>query len=517
MSGSDAKGREGPRVGIASLGALVFASLPMCVDPAIHNVAVVIAAGDLRMTGAERALAASIGTLCIAAAILATGSLGDRLGRKKIMLAGLLVAMVGGIVTALAPSPLVFDLGRALSGVGFAASFGLSFALLRSIAPAPQALARVVARWLAFQTLGIVLLAVVGGYLAGVSWRAAYLLGPAVAVVAFVLCLRAVPEAREEASGPFDAIGLALVAAGLVCTLYGVSNAASAGWLNVRVLGPLGVGLLLLVAFATWEWRAAAPAFPIRAFTDRDLLVGALSGIAFNIADSSTALQLSLLWQYVYRYTPFQASLGLLPFIAACILAAGVAGWLVAKGVSLRLLVGGGLGAMAAALASMALADATTGYAFFVVPLVIGGVGLMMTQTPTANIFVGKAPPALVGALGSSRTAFGQFGFALGLSISSSLLYGLFTPLLRRDLERAGATPAAQEQASAIVQQYIRTGNAPGHDPQVVQEVIAAGTAAYLSSYRASLLVMACLIAAIAVLCAWLLRPREVQHGGEKL
>ena len=101
----------------AALLALVGASLPMNLDPAIHNIAVVAAGNALHMTGAERSLAASIGTLCTAAAILATSSLGDRLGRKKVMLAGLLVTLAGGIITALAPNAVVFALGRVLSGV----------------------------------------------------------------------------------------------------------------------------------------------------------------------------------------------------------------------------------------------------------------------------------------------------------------------------------------------------------------------------------------------------------------
>ena len=155
-------------------------------------------------------------------------------------------------------------LGRVLSGVGFAASFGLSFALLRAIALEPDALARSVAKWLALQTLAIVLLCVAGGYLAGVNWRAAYLVGPAVGVLALVWSLKVVPEARDPAVGRFDAVGLVLVAVGLVSALYAVSNAASAGWVSARVLIPLLAGLVVLIAFGVWEWRSANPAFPIR-------------------------------------------------------------------------------------------------------------------------------------------------------------------------------------------------------------------------------------------------------------
>jgi predicted MFS family arabinose efflux permease len=402
----------------------------------------------------------------------------------------------------------MFAVGRALSGVGFAASFGLSFALLRAVAPEPDALAKAVAKWLALQTLGIVVLCLVGGYLAGVSWRAAYLLGPAVGILAMFWCLKVVPEARDPSAGRFDGVGLILVALGLVATLYAVSNAASAGWGSARVLVPLVGGLVLLALFGVWEWRAAEPAFPIRSFADPELLVGALSGIGFNVGNAVVAIQLSLLWQYVYRFKPFDVSLGQLPFIVACIGAASWAGSLVARGVSMRLLVPGGLFAMAASLATMAFAQESTPYVLFVVPLLVAGAGLMLTQTPTANVFVAKPAPALVGAIGSSRTAFGQFGFALGLALSSSLIYGMFSPQLRQRLHEAGATPGEQAQAIGILQSYVQTGDTERFDAKLVQEVVASGTSAYLASYRVTMLVMAALIAVVAVLCLWLLPKR---------
>ncbi len=496
-------------VGGSALLALVGASLPMNLDPAIHNIAVVAAGNTLHMTGADRSLAASIGTLCAAASIMATGSLGDRIGRKRVMLLGLLVTLAGGLVTALASNTALFVLGRALSGVGFAASFGLSFALLRAVAPEPEALARAVAKWLALQTLGIVVLCILGGYLAGVNWRAAYLLGPVVGVAALVWCLKAVPEAKDPTTGRLDIVGLILVAVGLVSTLYAVSNAASAGWGSSKVLVPMAVGLVGLAGFAWWEWRCEHPAFPIRSFADPELLAGAVSGIGFNIGNAVVAIQLSLLWQYVYRYTPFEVSLGQLPFIAACIVAASWAGGLVARGVAMRLMIPGGLVAMAAALAAMAFAGEKTPYLVFVVPLVVAGIGMMLTQAPAANVFVAKPPPALVGAIGSSRTAFGQFGFALGLALSSSLIYGMFSPLLRQRLDHAGATPGEQAQAIGILQSYVQTGNTDRFDAKLVHEVIANGTTAYLSSYRVTMLVMAGLIILIAALSYWILARKK--------
>lgn len=509
--GEEATGQvsaEGNGPSWKALLGLVGASVPMEIDPVIHNIAVVAASNQLAMSGGDRALAASLATLCIAAFILTTGSLGDRFGRRRVMLLGLAVAAAGGAISAVAGSTPVYLAGRAISGVGFAASFGLSFALLPAIASGPQALARAVATWLGLQTACLVGLSLIGGYLAGLEWRIGYLLSPVVALLALAWCWKTVPEARESRSGDFDAIGLALVAIGLVATLYGISNAASAGWGQARVLLPLLGGLVVLAAFALWEARHPQPAFPIRIFGDPQLLAGAVTSIGFNAAIAVIGLQLSLLWQYVYRYTPLEVSLGELPIILACIASAAWVGALVARGVPMRRLVVSGLLALAAMLAVLAFAGRTTPYWLFVGPLVVAGVAVMLAQTPAANAFVAKAPPALVGAIGSSRTAFGQFGYALGLALSSSLLYGMFSPLLRERLSAAGASPAEQAQAIGILRTWVQTHSAAGFDARLVHEVVENGTVAYLESYRLTLLAMAALLAVLAGLSFWILSRR---------
>jgi predicted MFS family arabinose efflux permease len=475
----------------------------------VHNIAFVGAANSLGLSGDQRSLVASIGTLCIAASILATGSLGDRAGRKKIMLGGLLLATFGSVVTALAQNTATFTLGRVLSGVGYAASFGLAFALLRAVAPEAAQLSKAVARWLALQTFGVVVLGLLGGYLAGVGWRVAYCLPGVIAVLSFFYCMFAVPEARADDVGPFDTVGLSLVAIGLVSTLYGVSNSASAGWGNARVLVPMGIGLAVLVAFVLWELRLQQPAFPVRLFADSEMAMAGLTGVAFNLGNAVMILQLSLLWQYLYRYSPFKVSVLLTPFSVASIVGASWVGSLLARGVANRILIPAGLLSVAAAIAFMGFASPSTPYFFFLVPLLFAGVGLMFAQTPAARLFVSKSPPNLVGALGSSRTFFGQFGFALGLALSSSILYGLLGPDLRARLVAAGAAPAELAQATGIVQSYIHVGSARQFNPQVVHAVLDQARAAYFSSYRVMMLVMAGVIALIAALIYWRLPNRN--------
>jgi hypothetical protein len=187
-------------------------------------------------------------------------------------------------------------------------------------------------------------------------------------------------------------------------------------------------------------------------------------------------------------------------------------GSLLARGVANRILISLGLWAVAASIVFMGFASASTPYLFFLAPLMLAGVGLMFAQTPAARLFVSKSPPDLVGALGSSRTFFGQFGFALGLALSSSILYGLLGPSLHARLVSAGAAPAELVQATGIVQSYIHVGSAKAFNPQIVYQVLNEARAAYLSSYRIMMLIMAAAIALIGGLIYWRL-PSGKSHA----
>jgi predicted MFS family arabinose efflux permease len=207
--------------------------------------------------------------------------------------------------------------------------------------------------------------------------------------------------------------------------------------------------------------------------------------------------------EYLYRYSPFKVSFCLMPFSVASILGAAWVGSLLARGVANRILIPLGLLAVAASIVFMGFASASTPYLFFLAPLMLAGVGLMFAQTPAARLFVSKSPPDLVGALGSSRTFFGQFGFALGLALSSSILYGLLGPTLHARLVSAGAAPSELAQAVGIVGSYIHVGSAKAFNPQVVYQVLNEARAAYLSSYRIMMLIMAGVIALIGGLIYW--------------
>jgi MFS family permease len=482
----------------AALVALTAASCLQVVDPTANNIAIVGASVDLEMTSSARAFAASVGTLSLAAFILTTGALGDRLGRRKVMLAGLVVAIVGGVLTAIAPTTAVFILGRAVTGVGIAASFGLSFALLREVLP--NQIPKAVAFWLAGQTAAALVLGVVAGWMAGFGWRFGYLAMPIVAVLALLMCLRGLPEAKADSVGAFDYVGLGSIAVSLIGLIYGLSNAASYGWGSTQVLVPVLVGLVFMALFIWWENRIEAPAFPVKLFKDPELAGSVAVGFSFNMWQAVVMIQLSMLWQYVYQYTPLQVSLGQLPMSLAMVVGAVIAGRLLSRGIpaSLNLIIGHVL--LIGTMVMFGFSTTTSPYVFFAIPMIVGGFARMLNETTMGQFFVAKPPPALTGAMASSKTAIGQTSFALGTALSSTFLFGQYGRGIAEAFADANVEPSQQGQYTGMIQQYVSGGDLSDYDPALVQRVIDEASEVFLNSFNGTMFIIAGFLAFFAVI-----------------
>lgn len=482
----------------AALIALTAASCLQVVDPTANNIAIVGAGIDLDMTAAQRAFAASIGTLSLAAFILTTGSLGDRFGRRRVMLIGLVVAALGGILTAVAPTTAFFMAGRAVTGIGIAAAFGLSFALLREVLP--NNIPRAVAFWLAGQTAAALVLGVVAGWMAGISWRYGYLLMPIVAAIAFLMCMRGLPEAKAANPGPFDFVGLTAIAVAMAGIIYGLSNAAGFGWGSSQVLVPVLVGIVAFVIFVWWEARTAHPAFPVKLFKDPELAGSVAVGFSFNMWQAVVMIQTSMLWQYVFLYQPLQVSLGQVPMTIAMVIGATVAGRLLSKGVpaSANLIVGHVL--LIATLVWMGFSSTSSPYIFFAIPMIIGGFGRMLNETTMGQFFVAKPPTALTGAMASSKTAIGQMSFALGTALSSTFLFGQYGRGIAQAFADANVEPGQQGQYTGMITQYVSGGDLSDYDPNVVQQVVDQASEAFVASFNGTMFIFAGILTVFAII-----------------
>ncbi|GII99559.1 putative MFS family arabinose efflux permease [Sediminihabitans luteus] len=497
----------------AALIALTAASCLQVVDPTANNISIVGASVDLDMSGSERAFAASVGTLALAALILTTGALGDRLGRRKVMLAGLLVAVIGGVITAIAPSTAIFILGRAVTGIGIAGSFGLSFALLREVLP--NNIPKAVAFWLAGQTAAALVLGVVAGWMAGISWRLGYLTMPIVAVVAFLMCMRGLPEAKADKVGKFDYVGLSAIAVSLIGLIYGLSNAGGDGWTSSSVLIPLAIGVVAMVVFIWWEARIPDPAFPVKLFKDPELAGSVATGFSFNMWQAVVMIQLSMLWQYVYRYEPLQVSLGQLPMSLAMVVGATIAGRMLSKGIpaSLNLIIGHVL--LIGTMVMFGFSTSTSPYIFFAIPMIVGGFARMLNETTMGQYFVAKPPAALTGAMSSSKTAIGQTSFALGTALSSTFLFGQYGRAIAEKFAEANVEPAQQGQYTGMIQTYVSGGDMDQYDPAVVQKVIDEASDAFVTSFNGTMFIIAGFLTFFAVISTlFFMRANKLRRDG---
>lgn len=484
----------------SALIALTAASVTQIIDPTVNNVAIVGAAADLGMSPSQRAFAASIGTLALAASILTTGSLGDRFGRRRVMLLGLIGTIGGGLITALAPTTAVFIGGRVLTGIGIAAAFGLSFALVRTAAA--DNVAKGVAFWIGAQTAAAIPLQLLAGAMTSASWRFGFILLPVASALALALCLKWAPEAKAADPRRFDALGLGAIAIALVGLLYGLSQASSEGWTDPVVLVPIGAGLAAFAFFLWWEARISEPAFPVRMFSDPELAGSVATGVSFNIWQAVLMIQLSLMWQYIFGYTPLSVSLGQLPMSLAMVAGALWTGRMLARRTPVHRLLLLGHGLLIGSTAYLAFAGPDSVYLFFLLPLVVGGFGRIVNETVMGGYFVSKAPPQLVGAMASAKTAIGQTSFALGTALSLTFLFSSFTSSLQEAIRAADLTPHEQGRVIGVIQQYA-AGGADEIDPTDLQQIIEPAREIYVDAFSQTLWIFTAILVALALVSTY--------------
>ena len=505
-SASSAPHDAGRRRYGAALLALSVAGAAQAADVSLNNTAIALAGSDLGMSAAERSFGASVGTLALAASILTVGSLGDRHGRRRLLEWCCVALVIGGIVTAAAPGFATYVVGRTLTGVGLAGTLALSMALIRSVAA--DSVAHATSLYFTGQVGFAVPLTLIGGGLIDLSWRLGYLVVPAVGVLALVLNRAFVPDAKAAEPRRPDPVGMVLIAIGLVGVIWGVSG-ASDGWDSPRVLVPTIVGATTLAAFLVWEHHTPEPALPVRLFRDPRLAGALTADVAFNTWQAVITLQLALLWQYVYGFSSLQVSWGQLPATLAMVVGAFAVGRLAARGLKAETMAVSGLVGITLATAIFALAGGSTPYWIFAAGLILGGFSRMVTETSAGQFFISGPPHDLVAATVAAKPAVGQASFALGLALSSTMLYGGLGRGTEAALDDSGLTSAQQAAAT----HWFNGGRQPAwaEDADTYDALMRQSRDIYVGVYQTTMLTFALFFLLMTAITAYFLwwRPRH--------
>ena len=373
--------------------------------------------------------------LTFAAGIITAAALGERLGRRRVYVAGLALFTVASAACAVAPDSGLLIAARAVQGLGSAAVTPLALTILAAAFPAER-------RGAAVGIFGgISGLAVAGGPLVGgavtqgLDWHWIFWINVPIGVLAVAGSLLFLPAGRPAGpAGPAGSAGSAVSAAPLDLPGAALSVAGSAllAWGLVRVggsglgdgLGLAGLlgGLAVLACFVAWERRTAAPMLPLRLFRSRTFTAASIAAFMSFGAIMAAAFLTAQYFQLGLGYSPLGAGLRLLPWTATPMLVAPVAGAL-ADRIGTRPLLVTGLALQAGGLAWVAaLASAgPVGYGRYVLPFVIAGVGISMAIPTVPTAALGAVPPGDVGRASGVSNTMQRFGGAFGIALASAI------------------------------------------------------------------------------------------------
>ncbi|GEP35571.1 MFS transporter [Nocardioides szechwanensis] len=443
--------------------AILAASLPMfmaTLDNLVMTSALPVVQADLGSSVSQLSWFMNAYTLTFATFMLPAATLGDRLGRRRMMLAGLVLFTVASIASALSTTSEALIAARAVQGLGAAAIMPLSLTLLAAAVP-PARRAVAIGVWGGVSGLGVALGPVVGGAVVeGVSWQAIFWLNVPVALVAGPLLLVAVRESRG-AWLRLDPVGVALLGGAVFLGIWGIVHGNDDGWGSLGVLGPLAAAALLLPAYVAWARSRAHAVLPLRLFSSRGFSVANAIGLFFTLGMFGTVFLLAQYLQIVQGYTPLEAGLRTLPWTAAPMVVAPIAGALAGR-LGLRTLLLSGLVLQAASLVWFAgLTEAGSGYSSFVVPLVMAGVGMGLTFAPSATAVLEGLPEDDFAIASSANSTIREFGVALGIAVLTAVFLGNGGQLTPTGYDGAIA-PALLTGAGAVAIAVVAALFAPG-------------------------------------------------------
>jgi EmrB/QacA subfamily drug resistance transporter len=443
----------------------VLATMTVCLlvvimGNTILNVALPTLQRELGATQGELQWAVDAYVLVFAGLLFSWGVVGDRIGRRKVLLIGLAIFSAGSLLAALSSGPLQLIAWRALMGVGGAAVQPATLAVITNVFP-PAERGRAIGVW-----AGAAGLAVAGGPLAGGAvleqfwWGAVFLLGVPVAALAVVGILAVVPESKDPDPGRLDIPGVLLSIVALAGLVYGIIRGGSGeGWTTPGVLIPLVGGLVLLTVFVLLQRRSSHPALDVSLFRNPafSAAAGALGLNFFALMGATFYLVYYL--QGVRGYTPLQSGATLIPVaLTMAVMAPRSSG--LAERYGAKAVCGAGFLLITASFAGFQLLDERSPLWLVLLILAAQGAGMGSVMAPATESIMSVVPREKAGAGAAVNNSVRQIGGALGIAVLGSLLAAAYAARIgdRVDVlpdavqDEAGRSLVATLEAARVAQ-----------------------------------------------------------------
>lgn len=492
-------GTTRPRLALAVLSLVLFVTF---LDNTIVGAALAQIQNELHAGITALQWIVSSYALAFAALMLTFGTLGDHLGRRRMMVVGLVVFTAGSILSAVATTSGILITGRVIMGVGAAASEPGTLSMIRQLYPGGEERSQALGVWSAVSGLALALGPVVGGALVGVwSWRLIFVFNVAVGVIAIAGVRGVLPEIVTPQRRRFDVAGFALGALTITCgafaTIAGETNGYSTAWVELLY----AVSAIAFLAFIWVEKRADEPVLDLRFFRSPMFVSGNTLAFTGYFSTFSVFFFIPLYIGLLGNTSPYHLAVDFIPMAACLIAASALSGfWIGRNGPGLPMVIGS-IAAGVGILLTNAYIKPTSGIELFGWSLVLVGVGLGVVMVAVTSAVLGAVPAERSGMSASSVNTSRELGAVAGVAVLGAILYGQITSHLLHELDRIPAlSHAARDQAIVA----ITTGNIPTTGPlvKVVDQVLPSVTSAFTQGLNFVLAAAAALMLASALLAA---------------
>ena len=498
----------------AILGVLVVSLLVVVLDNTILNIALPTIQRDLNASQGELVWAVDSYILTFAALLFTWGVLGDRLGRKKILIIGLVLFAAASAVCAFSVSSGMLIGFRAVMGIGGAAVMPTTLAIITVVFP-PHERGKAIGAWAGAVGAAVALGPILGGvllqnpqwsnWLTGNDWGSVFLINVPIVIIGVIAIVRVVPETKDPNPRRLDLQGLALSIIGLTALIYGIIHASSTkNWLDPGVVIPVLGGIAVIALFLFLEARSDHSSFDVSLFRNRGYSVSLIAVSLAFFALSGITFTLPFYLQILRGYDTLIAGLCFVPFALGQIIAAPRSGTTVLQ-FGYRKVITGGLILVALSLIGLLFLQMDTPIWMLLVVFFIFGFGMGNVIAPASTVMQNVLPLARAGAGSAVQNTVRQVGGALGVAIVGTVLATQYAANLKDSLTQMppefpeAAKQAASESVIATMG-VLEQATSDGLPATVVNTVREAAFADFLAaSHLTSLISVIVVIVAVLV------------------
>jgi EmrB/QacA subfamily drug resistance transporter len=492
-----------------TLGVVSVATFMLLLDITVVNTALPAIEDDLGASFTDLQWVVDAYTLTLAAVVLTAGSLADRLGRRRVFAVGLGIFSIASLVAGLATDPTFLNIARGVQGVGGAAMFAVSLALIAQEFSAGRE--RGTAMGIYGATIGIAVAfgPLVGGVVVdGLGWEWIFFLNVPIGLAAIAITYARIRETRDPNASRIDWPGLMTFSTSLFLLVLALIRGNVEGWGSTLIVGLFAASAVLLGAFVVIERRVAEPMLPLGLFK-RPAFTG-VQVAAFAISASMFALflYLTLYLQNFLGHSPTEAGLRYLPLTVAVFLVSPLAGALLGR-VQARVLISLGLAGAGVGLLLMSGVEATDEWTGLLGGFIVAGAGIGLLNPAIADVAVSVVPKEQSGMASGINDTFRQVGVSLGIAVWGAVFLG-------RGTAKVDQLTGLGSDASREVVEAVSSGNldrALTSVPAGSREQVAdAAREGFLAGFNDIAVLGALLAFAGAVGALWLIRERDIER-----